>query len=414
ASVERVFCASGNPGIMPSAHILPLEPTDIGGIAQFAEEQQINLTVVGPEDPLALGIADEFERRGLKIFGPSKAAAQLEASKSFAKSIMNEAGVPTAASAVFDDPDEARRFVREHERAMVVKADGLALGKGVVMCADADTAFTAIGDAMERKLFGAAGERIVIEEWLRGEEASFFALCDGDNAVPIGLVQDHKQIFDGDRGPNTGGMGAYSPLPQFGDSLEARIMDEVVRPTLKAMKARGTPFRGVLFVGLMIDGERLDVLEFNVRFGDPECEALMMRFEGDLGQLLLDAARGDIARSQIKLSPESAVAVVLASGGYPGAYQKRIPIRKIEIAERLEGVRVFHSGTAIRNGNLVTDGGRVLVVCAKARNLTEAAAQAYRAADLIEFEGKHLRRDIGSKALKRFQAGVKPNAIQDA
>jgi phosphoribosylamine--glycine ligase len=414
ASVERVFCASGNPGITQSAHLLPIEPINIGGIAAFAEEQQIDLTVVGPEDPLAMGIVDEFERRGLMIFGPSRAATQLEASKSFAKSIMKEAGVATAVSSVFDDAEEARRFVRKHDGVLVVKADGLALGKGVVMCPDAETALTEIGDAMERKLFGTAGERIVIEEWLRGEEASFFALCDGANAMPIGLVQDHKQIFDGDRGPNTGGMGAYSPLPQFGDALEARIMNEVVSPTLAAMKARGVPFRGVLFVGLMIDGEQLNVLEFNVRFGDPECEALMMRFEGDLGQLLLDAARGDIARSQIMLSPESAVAVVLASGGYPGAYQKNIAIRKIEKAEALDGVRVFHSGTAIRDGNLVTDGGRVLVVCAKAPDLAKAAAQAYRAADLIEFDGKHMRRDIGSKALERLQSGVKPNAVQDA
>jgi phosphoribosylamine--glycine ligase len=408
-SVERVFCASGNPGITQHAHILPMEPTDITGLAEFASEHRIELTIVGPEDPLALGIADEFERRGLAIFGPSKAAAQLEASKSFAKTIMQEAGVPTAAASTFDDPDSARQFVRRRKGPSVIKADGLALGKGVMMCPDVETALAAIGDAMERKLFGAAGEKIVVEEWLRGEEASFFALCDGERAFPIGLVQDHKQIFDGDRGPNTGGMGAYSPLPQFGPSLEPRVMKEVVNPTLAAMKSRGTPFRGVLFVGLMIDGERLNVLEFNVRFGDPECEALMMRFESDLAKLLLDAARGDVSRSQVKLTGESAAAVVLASGGYPGSYKKEIAIAGIDQAEAIDGVQVFHSGTAIRSGKLVTDGGRVMVVCAKASDLAQAAERAYRAADLIQFEGKHMRRDIGFKALQRTRLGAAHN-----
>ena len=409
ASVERVFCASGNPGLMQNAHILPMEPTDIAGLADFAAEHRIELTVVGPEDPLALGIVDEFEQRGLAIFGPSKAAAQLEASKSFAKTIMKEAGVATAAASTFDDADSAREFVRRRNRPSVIKADGLALGKGVVMCPDVETALTAIGDAMERKLFGAAGEKIVVEEWLRGEEASFFALCDGERAVPIGLVQDHKQIFDGDRGPNTGGMGAYSPLPQFGAWLEPRIMSEVVNPTLAAMKSRGTPFRGVLFVGLMIDGERLNVLEFNVRFGDPECEALMMRFESDLAKILLDAARGDVSHSEVTLSSESAAAIVLASGGYPGSYKKGITIGGIGKAEAIDGVQVFHSGTAIRTGNLVTDGGRVMVVCAKAPDLARATERAYRAADLIQYEGKHLRRDIGFKALQRARLGAAHN-----
>ena len=297
----------------------------------------------------------------------------------------------------------------------MVKADGLALGKGVVVCADAESALAAIDDAMERKLFGAAGERVVIEERLSGEEVSFFALCDGDGALPIGLVQDHKTVLDGDRGPNTGGMGAYSPLLQFGTGLEARIMSEVVAPTLAAMRARGTPFRGVLFVGLMINGEQLNVLEFNVRFGDPECEALMMRFESDLAGLLLGVAQGDVARSYAKLSPESVVAVVLASGGYPGDYRSGVVIRGLASAEAIDGVRIFHSGTAIRDGRLVTNGGRVMVVCARAGNLARAAAKAYRAADLIEFEGKHLRRDIGLKALHSAQPGAisEPPAGQD-
>jgi len=429
ASVKRVYCASGNPGIAQVADLVALDPTNIAGLATFAKAERIDLTIVGPEDPLALGIVDEFDRQGLRIFGPSKAAARLEASKSFAKSVMNEAGVPTAASAVFDDAEAARRYVRGNDGALVVKgalsvtesadtfaatgtvgaitgdlvvkADGLALGKGVVVCADRESALAAITESMERKAFGAAGERIVIEERLRGEEVSFFALCDGESALPMGLVQDHKQVFDGDRGPNTGGMGAYSPLPQFDATLETRIMREVVEPTLAVMRARGTPFRGVLFVGLMIDGARLNVLEFNVRFGDPECEALMMRLEGDLAELLLATTQGTVARSHVKLSPESAVAVVLASGGYPGAYRKGIPINGLKRAEEIEGVKLFHAATAIRDGHLVTDGGRVMIVGARADSLAQAAAAAYRAADLIEFDGKHLRRDIGRRALQR-------------
>jgi phosphoribosylamine--glycine ligase len=401
ASVKRVYCASGNPGIAQIADLVALDPTNIGGLAAFAKAERIDLTIVGPEDPLALGIVDEFDRQGLRIFGPSKAAARLEASKSFAKSVMNEAGVPTAASAVFDDAEEARRYVRGNDGPLVIKADGLALGKGVVVCDDRESALAAITESMERKAFGAAGERIVIEERLRGEEVSFFALCDGESALPIGLVQDHKQVFDGDRGPNTGGMGAYSPLPQFGATLETRIMREVVGPTLAVMRARGTPFRGVLFVGLMIDAARLNVLEFNVRFGDPECEALMMRLEGELAELLLATTEGTVARSRVKLSPESAVAVVLASGGYPGAYRKGVPITGLKPAEEIEGVKLFHAATAICDGHLVTDGGRVMIVSARADGLAQAAAAAYRAADLIEFDGKHLRRDIGRRALQR-------------
>jgi len=295
---------------------------------------------------------------------------------------------------------------------MVVKADGLAAGKGVSVCDGPDAALRAVDDAMERGLFGAAGRRVVIEERLAGQEASFFALCDGSNALALGMAQDHKPIFDGDRGPNTGGMGAYSPVPQFGAGLEDRIMAEVVKPTLGMMVARGTPFRGVLFVGLMVEGERLSVLEFNVRLGDPECEALMMRIEGDLAQAMLAAARGELSAEHFRLSAKSAVAVVLASGGYPGTYDKGLPITGLE---RIDGnepsdakvrwaveqvrVKVFHAGTASRDGRLVTDGGRVLVATAMAPTLKAAAAAAYEAADMIEFPGKHLRRDIAAKAL---------------
>ena len=362
-TVWKIFCATGNPGIDQIAEAVPIAPTDVAALVEFAKSKSVDLTIVGPDDVLATGIVDHFTRAGLKIFGPTAAAAQLESSKSFAKTIMREAGVPTADFEAFDDAESARRYVKSRKGSMVVKADGLALGKGVIICHDTTTALEAVADAMERRRFGAAGNRVIVEEFLTGEEISFFALCDGENAIPLGTFQDHKAIFDGDRGPNTGGMGAYSPVPQFGPAMEARVMREVVKPTLAAMNARGTPFRGVLFVGLMTDGERINVIEFNVRFGDPECEALMMRLDSDLAENLLAAADGNVANASIRLSPRSAVAVVLASGGYPGEYKKGIPIRGLD---RLEGnvpsdikikwamkkirVKVFHSGTAMRDG----------------------------------------------------------------
>jgi phosphoribosylamine---glycine ligase len=411
-SVWKLYCTIGNPGINQLAEPIPIEPTDVAGLAQFAVEKKIDLTVVGLDDPLAMGVVDEFERHGLKIFGPSKAAAQIETSKAFAKSVMDEAGVPTAAYKVFEHADAARDYVRARNRPVVVKADGLALGKGVIVCDGVDAALAAIGDALDRAQFGAAGKRIVIEDRLGGEELSFFALCDGNHAVKLGAAQDHKQIFDGDRGPNTGGMGTYSPVPQFDSALEDRIMDEVVRPTLAVMRSRGAPFRGVLFVGLMIDGDRINVLEFNARFGDPESQTLMMRFEGDLAETLLAAAEGRLDAASFKLSPNSAVTVVLASGGYPGEYRKGLPISGLEKIEGAQAsdlkvrwalrkirVKVFQAGTAMRGGQLVTDGGRVLAASAIAGQLKDAVDAAYQAADLIEFEGRHMRRDIARRAL---------------
>jgi phosphoribosylamine---glycine ligase len=411
-TVWKIFCATGNPGINQIAEAVPIAPTDVAALLEFAKSKSVDLTVVGPDDVLPTGIVDQFTRAGLKIFGPTAAAAQLESSKSFAKTIMREAGVPTADFEAFDDSASAARYVKSRTGSMVVKADGLALGKGVTVCHDTATALEAVADAMERRRFGAAGNRVIVEEFLTGEEISFFALCDGENAIPLGTFQDHKAIFDGDRGPNTGGMGAYSPVPQFGPAMEARVMSEVIAPTLAAMKARGTPFRGLLFAGLMTDGERINVIEFNARFGDPECEALMMRLDSDLAENLLAAADGNVGNATIRLSPRSAVAVVLASGGYPGEYKKGIPIRGLD---RLEGnvpsdikirwamkkirVKVFHSGTAMRDGNLVTDGGRVLTVTAMAPELATAVAAAYEAAEMIEFEGRHFRRDIARRAL---------------
>lgn len=413
-TVWKIFCAGGNPGINQMAEPVAIAPTDVAALAHFAREKSVDLTIVGPEEPLAAGVVNEFTRAGLKIFGPSAAASQLETSKAFAKTLMREAGVPSADFATFTDAESARQYLGARKMPVVVKADGLALGKGVVICRDRAAAFDAIADALERGKFGAAGNTVVIEDFLTGEELSFFALCDGENAIPLGAAQDHKAIFDGDRGPNTGGMGAYSPVPQFGPEIDARIMKEVVAPVVATMKARGTPYTGVLYVGLMIDGARINVIEFNVRFGDPECEPLMMRFDGDLAKTLLAAADGNVARATVRLSPRSAVAVVLASGGYPADYRKGIPITGLE---RIEGnapsdikvkwamnkirVKVFHAGTALRDGQLVTDGGRVLTVTAMAPELKLAVEAAYQAAEMIEFEGRHFRRDIAQRALAR-------------
>lgn len=415
--LTKLLCAPGNPGINRIAEPVGLAPSDIAGLARFAAQSEIDLTVVGPEEPLALGIVDQFERHGLAIFGPSGDAARLEASKSFAKTVMREAGVPTGDFEVFDDPDRARRYVRQKDRPLVVKADGLALGKGVTVCDDAESALAAITEAMEHGRFGPAGRRVVIEERLFGEELSFFALADGESAVPLGFVQDHKAVFDDDRGPNTGGMGAYSPVPHFGAGLERRVMDEVVGPTLGAMRARATPFRGVLFVGVMVRDGIPRVLEFNVRLGDPECEALMMRFTGGLAETLMAAARRRLTDAPVALSPGSAVAVVLASAGYPGEYRKGLEISGLErVASEeaseartrwaREGVRVevFHAGTRLDGGRLVTSGGRVLTVTAMADGLRAAVDAAYEAAAMIEFEGKHLRGDIARKALVRLGA----------
>jgi len=410
--VWGLFCASGNPGISRTATQVDIAPTDIDALARFAELQKIDLTAVGSENPLALGIVDEFERRGLPICGPTKAAAQLETSKSFAKALMREAGVPTAEWETFDDVHAARRYVNARRRPLVVKADGLALGKGVTLCDDTDSALAAITDAMEKRCFGEAGARVVVEERLAGEELSFFALCNGENAISLGVVQDYKAAYDGDRGPNTGGMGAYCPVPAYDHQFGERVMSQVVRPTLAAMAARGTPFKGVLFAGLMVDGERILVLEFNARFGDPECEPLMMRFEGDLAETLLAVAEGRIRDISFKLSARSAATVVLASGGYPGDYRKGLPITGLEQIDGAEPsdvkvkwamdkirVKAFHAGTALHDGHLVTDGGRVLAVTAMAEKLERAVAAAYEAAGMIHFEGKQLRRDVARRAL---------------
>jgi len=389
--VEVLFAAPGNPGIARHARCVPIAANRIEELAAFAERERIDLTVVGPEAPLVAGLADRFAERGLLALGPGRGAAAIEGSKAFAKAFMARHGVPTARFEAFDDPAEARRFCRRLGAPLVVKADGLAAGKGAIVCPTLEAADEAVAALMERRVFGEAGAVVVVEEFLRGEEVSFFGLANGRQVVALGAAQDHKTVFDDDRGPNTGGMGAYSPVPRVDAAMEARIMREIVEPTIAALAAEGRPYRGVLFAGLMLTESGPRVIEFNCRFGDPECQALVPRLRDDLVPLLPAA---------VEWSGDAAVCVTVASGGYPGSYRTGLPIDGVEAAESVPGVQVFHAGTAEREGRLVTAGGRVLGVTATAPSLKEAVARAYEAVGRIRFEGMHHRKDIGLKGLR--------------
>ncbi|SMO40837.1 phosphoribosylamine--glycine ligase [Balnearium lithotrophicum] len=398
--VKEVIAAPGNPGIEKIGRCVDIKPTDVEGLAEFAQKEKIDLTIVGPEAPLVAGIVDEFESRGLRIFGPSKAAAKLEGSKVFAKEMMRKYGVPTAEFQVFDNPEEAKRYVREKGVPIVVKADGLAAGKGVVVAKTVEEAIEAIDRIMVEKVFGESGNRVVIEECLEGEEASYLVITDGKNFVPLATAQDHKAVFDGDEGPNTGGMGAYSPAPVLSEDMEREVQERVIKPILEGMRREGAPFKGVLYAGLMITEKGPMVLEFNVRFGDPEAQALMRRLEDDLVDVSLSSIEGNLVE-ELHWKPETSICVVLASKGYPGRYEKGKEITGIEEAEKVPTVVVFHAGTAVKDGKLVTNGGRVLNVTALGRDIVEARERAYRAIEKIHFEGMHYRKDIGMKALKR-------------
>ena len=398
--LDALFCAPGNPGTRSLARNVAIEPDDIAALRRFARNEQIDLTVVGPEAPLASGITDAFEADGLRVFGPTQAAAQLESSKIFAKRFMLEAGIPTAGAATFDDLAAAESHIRGHDGPMVVKADGLAAGKGVTVCQNRDDALRAVRQAMKEGVFGEAGRRVLLEEFLDGEEASFHVLVDGRNVVPLATSQDHKRAYDGDRGPNTGGMGAYAPAPVVSDGLRQRIMDEIVMPTVNGMAARGTPYRGVLYAGLMIVENRPYVIEFNVRFGDPETQVLLMLLHDDLLPLLDGAARGQLGDQGAQSLPGAAVCVVMAAQGYPGSYPRGTPITGIETAVYQPNAQVFHAGTEERDGRLVTSGGRVLGVTAHSAGIAEAIAGAYRAVECIEWPGRQYRRDIGRRALQ--------------
>jgi phosphoribosylamine--glycine ligase len=400
AYVSKLYCAPGNAGSWQCAEAVPLADDDIVGLCSFAQERHIDLTVVGPELPLALGITDIFAEHGLLVCGPSRAAAQLEASKAFAKHFMQEHGIPTAAAEICNDLTTAQAYIRQHRGPLVVKADGLAGGKGVRVCQTSDEALRAVHRLMHERVFGAAGDRVVLEEFLPGEEASFHVLVDGERVVPLASSQDHKCVFDNDQGPNTGGMGAYSPAPVITEALHARIMAEIIEPTVRGMAARGTPYRGVLYAGLMIVEGDPYVIEFNVRFGDPETQPLLVRLASDLFPLLDGAARGCLDGVQVDYMAEAAVCVVLAAEGYPGSYATGWPITGLEEASRREKTWVFHAGTTLKDGQVATNGGRVLGVTARGTSIAAAIEQAYHAVRDIHWPGVHYRRDIGHRALQ--------------
>ena len=394
----EVHVAPGNGGTSAVATNHDVAVTDREGLVALAMELAVELVVVGPEGPLVAGLVDALATVGIDAFGPSREAARLEGSKIFSKELMAAAGVPTAAFAVFTDPDAAEAHCRAAGRPLVVKADGLAAGKGVVVARDAEEACGAIDRIMRERAHGDAGERVLVEETLDGPEVSYHVLCSGEAYVPLAAAQDHKRLGDGDEGPNTGGMGAYSPPPMVTAAVEAAICARVVEPTLKAMAERGTPFRGVLFIGLMIVDGQPQVLEYNVRFGDPECEALMARFEGNLFETLRRAARGELATVTPTWGAPASLCVVLASEGYPGAYPKGLAIEGVAEAEAMEGVTIFQAGTRRQDDGLRTAGGRVLTVTAVGQTLDEAAERAYAAVDCIAFAGAQHRRDIGWQA----------------
>lgn len=399
--VSCVLCAPGNPGIAAIAQCVPADVTDPAQLLAVAEREHVDLTVVGPEVPLSLGVVDLFADRGRAIVGPSRAAAALESSKSFAKDFMARHRVPTARFRVCDAADDALAFVARGEFGypLVIKADGLAAGKGVVIAEDRAQADAAVRAAMIDHAFGAAGARVVFEEFLVGEEASYFVLADGAAYVPLSSAQDHKRIFDDDRGPNTGGMGAFSPSPLITSAVERRVLDEIVVPVLEGMQAEGTPYRGFLYVGLMLTADGPKVIEFNVRFGDPEAQVVLPMLDEDLSWLLGAAATAALPSRPARFRNEPHVGVVLASRGYPESSESGRPISGLGAAAAVPGAMVFHAGTAKKDGQIVTAGGRVLTVVGRGATHRDAIDVAYRAASHVQFDGMQLRRDIGKKAL---------------
>ncbi len=401
--VRSVYCAPGNAGISRHAECFDIGVTEFDSLARFVKEQSVDLTVVGPEQPLCEGIIDFFEKEGLLVFGPSKAAAELEGSKIFSKNLMKKYGIPTGEYFVFSDMGQALAKTAEMEPPFVVKADGLAAGKGVIICRSCEEGEDAVRSMMERAAFGHAGTKVVIEEFLTGEEASFFAFTDGENILPLEPSQDHKPIFDGDRGPNTGGMGAYAPAPLVTDELRLRIIDEVMIPTVRAMKSEGRIYRGILYAGLMIKGRSFKVLEFNCRFGDPEAQPLLMKMDSDIVPVLYSIARGEMSTEPLEWKDGFCVCVVMASRGYPGSYDKGVELKKAKDFEDTEETVVFHAGTAFSEDKLVTGGGRVLGVTSLGYTIEESIQSAYRVVDLISEESLVYRTDIGRKALLRLR-----------
>lgn len=398
--VKKIYSAPGNAGIAQLAECVPVQAEDIEGLAAFARTNAVDLTLVGPEAPLSRGIVDVFAREGLTIFGPGGRAAEIEASKQFSKDLMRKYKIPTAEYEVFTDKASAEAYVRRKGAPIVVKADGLAAGKGVVVAESVEEAVRALDLIMTQRAFGEAGNRVVIEECLRGEEASFMAFSDGKSVVPMASSQDHKRVFDADKGGNTGGMGAYSPAPIVTRQMERRVMESIMLPTVRAMEKEGRLFKGVLYAGLMIQDGDAKVLEFNARFGDPETQPIMARLDTDLIEIVEAILNGRLAETRVRWKPDSAVCVVMASGGYPGKYEKAKEISGLEKAAARGNVMVFHSGTSLKDGRVVTDGGRVLGVTALGPVVAAAIDTAYAAVQDISFEGAHYRRDIAARAFE--------------
>ena len=405
--VKQIFCAPGNAGIAKIAECIAIPADDLENLAAFAQKEAIDLTVVGPEAPLSSGIVDLFEKKGLKIFGPSQKAARIEASKSFAKKIMLKYKIPTAMGKTFASPQKAVSYIRAMTPPIVVKADGLAAGKGVMVCKTKDEAEQAVKMMLEDRAFGDAGKKVLVEACLVGEEASFIAFTDGKHVLPLPASQDHKTIYDNDEGPNTGGMGAYSPAPVVDRDMADKIMNQVMKPMVKAMAAEGAPYKGVLYAGLMIDRDQVKVIEFNARFGDPEAQPLLMRLSSDIVDIMEAVVDGRLDQCFIEVDQRPAVCVVMASDGYPGAYKKGMAISGLEDAARMKDVMVFHAGTALEGNKIVASGGRVLGVTALGDTIQKAISKAYLAVSKISWKGSYHRTDIGQKALRRLETPPK-------
>jgi len=398
--VTKLWCAPGNAGIARDAECVTLDITDHSAVIDFCRAHAVDLVVVGPDAPIAAGIVDDLNAAGFKAFGPTKAAGQLESSKSFTKALCRDNNIPTPAFAHFNDAEQAKAYIRNQGAPIVVKADGLAAGKGVVVAMTLDEALDAV-DMMFGGGFGEAGAEVVVEEFMEGEEASFFALCDGEHALPLATAQDHKRAFDGDKGPNTGGMGAYSPAPVLTEAMCERVMEEMIRPTLRALKAMGSPYKGVLYAGVMLTKDGPKLVEYNARFGDPECQVLMIRMMSDIVPALLASVDGQLKNFSLRWFDDVALTVIMATRGYPGGYPKGSVISGLDEASRIEGVEIFHAGTALREEQIVANGGRVLNICASGKTVLEAQRRAYQAVDRIHWPEGFCRRDIGWRAVER-------------
>lgn len=402
SKVKKIYCAPGNAGIANLATCVPVSAEDINKLLEFALEVKIDLTVVGPEAPLCLGIADIFEKNGLKVFGPSKTAASLESSKSFAKSLMKKYNISTASSQTFTDFPKAGHYIEQHKMPLVIKADGLAAGKGVIVCDTRENAKKALKKIMKDRDYGDAGKKVVIEEFLEGEEASFIAFTDGYTVVPLPASQDHKPIFENDKGPNTGGMGACSPAPVVDWYMKKRIMNEIMIPTVRAMADQGCPYKGVLYAGLMIKNDSIKVLEYNARFGDPEAQPILMRLKSDIVPVMEAVVDGKLANISLEIDKRESVCVIMASQGYPGSYEKGMKIDGLHNVKRMKDVEVFHSGTDFKNSDVIATGGRVLGVTAIGDSLNKAISKAYKAVSKIQWNGAYYRKDIGARTLDRL------------